>query len=88
MHSATRRLSSRFFIGGPSLSLGRKWSSGKNGCSYFLKYTPRGILSPFFKKIEKKKTNCKTVRFRVIVEDGTPRIAYQKMSLTLPLRRD
>ena len=22
------------------------------------------------------------------VEDGTPRIAYQKMSLTLPLRRD
>ena len=55
MHSATRRLSSRFFIGGPSLSLGRKWSSGKNGCSYFLKYTPRGILSPFFKKIEKKK---------------------------------
>lgn len=65
MHSATRRLSSRFFIGGPSLSLGRKWSSGKNGCSYFLKYTPRGILSPFFKKIEKK-TNCKTVRFRVI----------------------
>lgn len=68
MHSATRRLISRFFIGGPSLSLGRKWSSGKNGCSYFLKYTPRGILSPFFKKIEKKKkkTNCKTVRFRVI----------------------
>ena len=55
MHSATRRLSSRFFIGGPSLSLGRKWSSGKNGCSHFLKYTPRGILSPFFKKIEKKK---------------------------------
>ena len=54
MHSATRRLISRFFIGGPSLSLGRKWSSGKNGCSYFLKYTPRGILSPFFKKIEKK----------------------------------
>lgn len=54
MHSATRRLSSRFFIGGPSLSLGRKWSSGKNGCSYFLKYTPREILSPFFKKIEKK----------------------------------
>ena len=51
MHSATRRLSSRFFIGGPSLSLGRKWSSGKNGCSYFLKYTPREILSPFFKKI-------------------------------------
>ena len=44
---------------------------------------------PFSKKIEKKKkTNCKTVRFRVIVEDGTPRIAYQKMSLTLPLRRD
>jgi uncharacterized protein YejL (UPF0352 family) len=35
--------------------LGRKWSSGKNGCSYFLKYTPREILSPFFKKIEKKK---------------------------------
>lgn len=66
MHSATSRLISRFFIGGPSLSLGRKWSSGKNGCSYFLKYTPRGILSPFFKKIEKKKTNCKTVRFRVI----------------------
>lgn len=57
MHSATRRLSSRFFIGGPSLSLGRKWSSGKNGCSYFLKYTPREILSPFFKKIEKKKKN-------------------------------
>ena len=58
MHSATRRLISRFFIGGPSLSLGRKWSSGKNGCSYFLKYTPRGILSPFFKKkIEKKKKN-------------------------------
>lgn len=55
MHSATRRLISRFFIGGPSLSLGRKWSSGKNGCSYFLKYTPREILSPFFKKIEKKK---------------------------------
>ena len=54
MHSATKRLSSRFFIGGPSLSLGRKWSSGKNGCSYFLKYTPRGILSPFFKKILKK----------------------------------
>lgn len=52
---ATNRLSSRFFIGGPSLSLGRKWSSGKNGCSYFLKYTPRGILSPFFKKILKKK---------------------------------
>ena len=68
MHSATRRLSSRFFIGGPSLSLGRKWSSGKNGCSHLLKYTPREILSPFFKKIEKKKkkTNCKTVRFRVI----------------------
>ena len=43
---------------------------------------------PFSKKFEKKKTNCKTVRFRVIVEDGTPRIAYQKMSLTLPLRRD
>ena len=42
---------------------------------------------PFSKKL-KKKTNCKTVRFRVIVEDGTPRIAYQKMSLTLPLRRD
>ena len=52
---ATNRLSSRFFIGGPSLSLGRKWSSGKNGCSHFLKYTPREILSPFFKKIEKKK---------------------------------
>ena len=51
MHSATRRLISRFFIGGPSLSLGRKWSSGKNGCSHFLKYTPREILSPFFKKI-------------------------------------
>lgn len=67
MHSATRRLISRFFIGGPSLSLGRKWSSGKNGCSYFLKYTPREILSPFFKKnLKKKKTNCKTVRFRVI----------------------
>ena len=45
---------------------------------------------PFSKKFKKKKkkTNCKTVRFRVIVEDGTPRIAYQKMSLTLPLRRD
>ncbi len=43
---------------------------------------------PFSKKLKKKKTNCKTVRFRVIVEDGTPRIAYQKMSLTLPLRRD
>ncbi|HJI02887.1 MAG TPA: hypothetical protein OIM47_03010 [Faecalibacterium prausnitzii] len=58
MHSATSRLISRFFIGGPSLSLGRKWSSGKNGCSYFLKYTPREILSPFFKKkIEKKKKN-------------------------------
>ena len=50
MHSATRRLISRFFIGDSSLSLGRKWSSGKNGCSYFLKYTPREILSPFFKK--------------------------------------
>ena len=62
MHSATRRLISRFFIGGPSLSLGRKWSSGKNGCSYFLKYTPREILSPFFKKIEKKKRKnlCQT----------------------------
>ena len=59
MHSATRRLISRFFIGGPSLSLGRKWSSGKNGCSYFLKYTPREILSPFFKKIKKKKETAK-----------------------------
>jgi hypothetical protein len=40
--------------------LGRKWSSGKNGCSYFLKYTPREILSPFFKKKKlKKKKNKK-----------------------------
>ena len=60
MHSATRRLISRFFIGGPSLSLGRKWSSGKNGCTHFLKYTPREILSPFFKKILKKKKKEKT----------------------------
>ena len=60
MHSATRRLISRFFMGDSSLSLGRKWSSGKNGCSYFLKYTPREILSPFFKKIEKKKKKKQT----------------------------
>ena len=63
MHSATRRLISRLFIGGPSLSLGRKWSSGKNGCSYFLKYTPRGILSPFFKKIKKKKNELQNSPF-------------------------
>lgn len=63
MHSATKRLISRFFIGGPSLSLGRKWSSGKNGCSYFLKYTPRGILSPFFKKFEKKKRKTRMLRW-------------------------
>jgi len=43
--------------------LGRKWSSGKNGCSYFLKYTPREILSPFFKKIKKKKNELQNSPF-------------------------
>jgi len=49
--------------------LGRKWSSGKNGCSYFLKYTPRGILSLFFKKIEKKKKKEKTDGSLTVVDN-------------------
>lgn len=66
MHSATRRLISRFFIGGPSLSLGRKWSSGKMDALTSLNTRRAESFHPFSKKIEKKKTNCKTVRFRVI----------------------
>lgn len=68
MHSATRRLSSRFFIGGPSLSLGRKWSSGKMDALTSLNTRRAESFHPFSKKFEKKKkkTNCKTVRFGVI----------------------
>lgn len=66
MHSATRRLISRFFIGGPSLSLGRKWSSGKMDALTSLNTRRAESFHPFSKKFEKKKTNCKTVRFRVI----------------------
>ena len=67
MHSATRRLISRFFIGGPSLSLGRKWSSGKMDALTSLNTRRAESFHPFSKKFEKKKkTNCKTGRFRVI----------------------
>lgn len=66
MHSATRRLISRFFIGGPSLSLGRKWSSGKMDALTSLNTRRAESFHPFSKKFEKKKTNCKTVRFRAI----------------------
>ena len=65
MHSATRRLSSRFFIGDSSLSLGRKWSSGKMDALTSLNTRRAESFHPFSKKM-KKKTNCKTVRFRVI----------------------
>lgn len=55
MHSATRRLSSRFFIGGPSLSLGRKWSSGKMDALTSLNTRRAESFHPFSKKFEKKK---------------------------------
>ena len=55
MHSATRRLSSRFFIGGPSLSLGRKWSSGKMDALTSLNTRRAKSFHPFSKKFEKKK---------------------------------
>ena len=54
MHSATRRLISRFFIGGPSLSLGRKWSSGKMDALTSLNTRRAESFHPFSKKLKKK----------------------------------
>ena len=60
--------------------MGRKRSSGKNGCSYFLKYTPREILSPFFKKFEKKKRKTRMLRWWHLLTIVTerPRILLMK----------
>lgn len=63
MHSATRRLISRFFIGGPSLSLGRKWSSGKMDALTSLNTRRAESFHPFSKKFEKKKNELQNSPF-------------------------
>ena len=64
MHSATSRLISRFFIGGPSLSLGRKWSSGKMDALTSLNTRRAESFHLFSKKLKKKKKKRKTRMLR------------------------
>ena len=81
MHSATSRLISRFFIGGPSLSLGRKWSSGKMDALTSLN-TRRAesfhLFSKKFKKKKKRKTRMLRWRHLLTIVTERSRILLMK----------
>ena len=65
MHSATRRLISRFFIEVPHFLWAGSGAPAKMDALTSLNTRRAESFHPFSKKFEKK-TNCKTVRFRVI----------------------